>query len=291
MINSLSIDVEDYYQVSALAGQFKYENWDKVSPRVINNTMKLLDVFDRHGVKATHFVLGWVADKSPDLIREIYNRGHEVACHGYSHQLIYNQTPEVFKQETIRSKALLEDIIGSEVIGYRAASYSITKKSLWALDILAEAGFKYDSSIFPVLHDRYGIQGSPTEPHVLKTPSDHLLLEYPLSTYRVLGQTLPIAGGGYFRLYPYWLSRHFYNQTNKKKKSFVFYLHPWEIDPDQPRVKTSLLSTFRHYNNLDVCEERLNKLLSEFKFDTMANNLAKLKFNIDEKNVAINYGA
>jgi len=289
MINALSIDVEDYYQVSALAGQFKYDEWDNVSPRVTDNTMRLLDIFDNHDVKATHFVLGWVAERFPELIKEIYNRGHEVACHGYSHQLIYNQTPEIFRKETLKSKAILEDIIGKEVIGYRAASYSITRKSLWALDILAEAGFKYDSSIFPVHHDRYGIHGSPTEPHILKTPKNHALIEYPLSTYKILNQTLPIAGGGYFRLYPYWLSRFFYLQTNKQDKSFVFYLHPWEVDPQQPRVKTNWLSAFRHYNNLDVCENRLNKLLSEFKFTTMANVLEKLNLSINDKNFAIDY--
>jgi len=274
--NAISIDVEDYFQVAALAESIKMSEWNSISPRVEENTHKILDLFDKYHVRATHFILGWVAERFPALVKEIANRGHEIASHGYSHQLIYNQTQEVFRQETNKSKNLLEDITGQEVLGYRAASYSITKKSLWALDILAEAGFKYDSSIFPVYHDRYGIHGSPKEPHILKTPNGQRLVEYPLSTYKIFGQTIPIAGGGYFRLYPFWLSRYFYRQVNKKQKPFVFYLHPWEVDPGQPKVDVSWFSKFRHYNNLDQCEHRLSKLLSEFKFTTMKDKLDDL---------------
>lgn len=278
MTNILSIDVEDYFHVAALAKNIPVDDWENRECRVEQNTHKLLDMFDQAGVKATHFVLGWVADRYPNLIKEIDERGHEVACHGYSHQLVYNQTPEVFREETKRSKDLLENIICKPVRGYRAASYSITRKSLWALDILVEAGFKYDSSIFPVRHDNYGIPGFPTEPHMLETPSGARLAEYPLSTYKLLGQTLPVAGGGYFRLYPYWLSRFFYKNINGNGKPFVFYLHPWEIDPDQPRIKTNAFSRFRHYNNLDKCEDRLTKLLSEFSFATMDSVLGDKGF-------------
>ncbi len=274
--NAISIDVEDYFQVAALSETINVSEWENISSRVECNTHKILDLFDQYNVKATHFILGWIADRFPNLVKEIANRGHEVASHGYSHQLIYNQSKEVFRQETDKSKKILEDIIGEEVIGYRAASYSITKKSLWALDILAEAGFKYDSSIFPVYHDNYGIHGSPVEPHILQTPKGHKMVEYPLSIYKAFGQTIPIAGGGYFRLYPYWLSRYFYRQMNKKLKSFVFYLHPWEVDPDQPKVDVSWFSKFRHYNNLDKCEGRLSKLLSEFNFTTMKDKLDHL---------------
>jgi len=287
--NAISIDVEDYFQVAALAKSVDVSQWEGISSRVEQNTHKILDLFDTHNVKATHFVLGWVADRFPRLVEEIFNRGHEVASHGYSHQLIYNQSKEVFIEETHRSKAILEDIIGEEITGYRAASYSITKKSLWALDTLAEAGFKYDSSIFPIYHDNYGIHGSPEEPHILKTPNGAKLAEYPLSTYKIMGQTLPIAGGGYFRLYPYWLSRYFYRKTNRRNKSFVFYLHPWEVDPDQPKVEVSRFSKFRHYNNLDVCEERLGKLLSEFNFTTMKNKLEELGMFDEEKEIAVEY--
>ena len=275
--NVLTIDVEDYFQVAALANNIHVADWESLECRVEENTHKLLDMFDRAGIKSTHFILGWIADRYPNLIKEIDRRGHEVACHGYSHQLIYTQTPDIFREETIRSKKLLEDIISKPVQGYRAASYSITKKSLWALDILVEAGFIYDSSIFPVRHDNYGIPGSPTEPYLLQTPNGASLAEYPLSTYNIFGQTIPVAGGGYFRLYPYWLSRFFYQRINSKKNPFVFYLHPWEVDPGQPRIKTNALSRFRHYNNLDKCENRLEKLLVDFDFTTMLDGLKGLE--------------
>ncbi len=291
MRNVLTIDVEDYFQVASLAERIRPEDWDGIAPRVEDNVRRLLDLFDRHQVKATHFVLGWIAERFPQLIREIDARGHEIASHGYSHQLIYSQTPEVFARETRDSKALLEDITGKPVEGYRAASYSITRKSLWALDILAEAGFIYDSSIFPVVHDRYGIKGSPERPHRLRTPQGHSLVEFPLSTYRLLGQTLPVAGGGYFRLYPYALSRHFYRALNRARTPFVFYLHPWEIDPAQPRVDgLSRLSRFRHYNNLDDCERRLDRLLSEFDFEPMKPHLQRLGMFDDALPPKADYG-
>ncbi len=274
--NVLTIDVEDYFHVAALSKSIAGSDWDSQDCRVENNTNRLLDLFEQHSANITFFVLGWVAERYPHLVKEIDNRGHEVASHGYGHKLIYSQTPEEFKQETIRSKQLLEDLTGKVVTGYRAASYSITKKSLWALDILAETGFTYDSSIFPVYHDNYGIPDSPRFPHILKSPKGHSLVEYPLSTYRFLGQSVPVAGGGYFRLYPYWLSRFFYKSLNKKNNPFVFYMHPWEVDPDQPRIKAGWFSEFRHYNNLDVCETRLQKLLTEFKFISMQSKLTEL---------------
>jgi len=276
MQNVMTVDVEDYFQVAALAESIDYNDWSSIPTRVEQNTHKLLDIFDQHNVKVTHFVLGWVAERYPELVKEIDKRGHEVASHGFSHQLIYQQTPAVFKAETLKSKSLLEDAIGKPVLGYRAASYSITRKSLWALDILAEAGFQYDSSIFPIVHDRYGIPNTPTEPYFIRTASGNTLLELPLSTESILGQTLPIAGGGYFRLYPYWLSRWFYNRRVKQNNPFIFYLHPWEIDPDQPKVDVSWFSKFRHYNNLDQCAARLQKLLSQFSFTTMQQYINRL---------------
>jgi polysaccharide deacetylase family protein (PEP-CTERM system associated) len=182
--------------------------------------------------------------------------------------LVYNQSPEVFRRETLQSKELLEDITGSRVRGYRAASYSITGRSRWALDILAEAGFIYDSSIFPVRHDRYGMPGTPEHPYIMTTDDGHSLVEFPLSTARVLGCRLPVAGGGYFRLYPYALTRFGLRQINRQEKPFIFYLHPWEIDPGQPRVAAGWLSRFRHYNNLDRCEGRLQRLMDDFSFGT-----------------------
>ncbi len=273
--NALTVDVEDYFQVSAFAKSVAPSDWDNFSLRVEQNTHKLMDLFDERQIKATFFVLGWVAERTNSLILEIAKRGHEVACHGYSHQLVYNQSPDVFRQETIRSKSLLEDIIQQPVRGYRAASYSITRRSLWALDILAEAGFDYDSSIFPVRHDRYGIPDSPEFPYVLDTPEGHKLVEFPLSTAKLLKYKLPIAGGGYFRLYPYWLSRAGLRQINRKQKPFIFYLHPWEVDPEQPRISASRFSRFRHYNNLDKCEDRLRQLTSDFEFTTVEKVLQK----------------
>ena len=289
MNNVLTIDVEDYFHVSALAKSIDRNNWDSIESRVTSNVYRLLDRFDEHNVKATHFVLGWVAERFPDLIKEIDHRGHEVASHGYSHQLVYNQTPQVFEEETRDSKKLIEDIIGKPVYGYRAASYSITRKSLWALDILADLGFTYDSSIYPVVHDRYGIKGSPEYPHILETPAKQRLVEYPLSTYRLFGLAIPVAGGGYFRLYPYWLSRFFYHSINKSSAPFVFYLHPWEVDPDQPRVQASLLSKFRHYNNLDKCEKRLSNLLADFSFTTMYAKLDEMKLFANKGPAVVSY--
>lgn len=265
----MTVDVEDYFHVSAFSESIDRSDWGKHTLRVERNTHQLLDLFDGHDIKATFFVLGWVADRVAGLISEIASRGHEVACHGYSHQLVYRQTPDVFREETLRSKGLLEDIIQSPVRGYRAASYSITNKSLWALDILAEAGFEYDSSIFPVRHDRYGIPDAPKYPYQLTTPNGQTLVEFPLSTAKLLGYRLPMAGGGYFRLYPYALTRMGLRQINHRDgKPFIFYLHPWEIDTDQPRIDASWLSRFRHYNNLDKCESRLRRLMSDFSFTT-----------------------
>lgn len=264
--NALSVDVEDYFHVSAFAKNIKQEDWDNFSPRVDYNTKRLLDMFNGFGVKATFFVLGWVAEREQELVKLIASYGHEIACHGYSHQLVYNQTPDKFREETLRSKAVLEDLVQKSVLGYRAASYSITEASIWALDILAESGFVYDSSIFPIRHDRYGMPNAIEYPHRLTTPSGFSIVEFPLSTSKLLGMKMPVAGGGYFRLYPYMLSKTGLSQINRQNHSFIFYLHPWEIDPEQPRINTNLISRFRHYNNLDKCEQRLRQLLKDFYF-------------------------
>ncbi|NGX17080.1 XrtA system polysaccharide deacetylase [Wenzhouxiangella sp. XN24] len=269
IVNAMSVDVEDYFHVAALSEAIARDDWESMNSRVDASTRRLLDVFDAADTKATFFTLGWVAERHPELVREIERRGHEVACHGYSHQLVYQQTPAEFREETLRSKQLLEDITGAAVIGYRAASYSITAKSRWALDILVEAGFAYDSSIFPVRHDLYGMPGAQRFPHVLETDAGASIVEFPPSTARVLGQNVPAAGGGYFRLYPYSLSRWLIRRINQdERQPTVFYLHPWEVDPDQPRVNASWRSRFRHYNNLDRCEERLRRLLNDFEMTT-----------------------
>lgn len=275
MKNALTIDVEDYFQVAALAPWAPYENWDSFPLRVENNTQKILDTLSEKNIRATFFVLGWVAERCPTIVNQIVERGHELGCHGYSHQLIYKQTPAVFREETLKSKQLLEDIGGVEVKGYRAASYSVTNESLWALDIIAEAGFKYDSSIFPVKHDRYGIPDAEELPHRLATPAGHEIVEFPITALRLGNYKLPIAGGGYFRLFPYWFSKWGLSRVNRRQQqAFIFYLHPWELDPEQPALPATGLSKFRHYNNLDVCEKRFRQLLDDFDLCAVEDILA-----------------
>lgn len=275
--NALTVDVEDYFHVAALASGIHRDTWAARESRVVANTEKLLAMFDEFGVRGTFFVLGWVAERHPRLVRAIAARGHEIACHGFSHRLVYEQSPAEFHDETRRAKQLIEDITGAPVLGYRAASYSIVRQSLWALDMLAELGFVYDSSIFPVRHDRYGIHDAPRIPHRLTTPNGASLAEWPLSTAKVLGMNVPVAGGGYFRLFPYWLTRAGLASINRReRRPFIFYLHPWEIDPEQPRVRVEWLSRFRHYNNLEKCEQRLRRLLGDFRFGTVREGLAAL---------------
>ncbi len=277
ILNAMTIDVEDYFHVQAFAHTIDRAKWSSMEYRAEANTHAFLNFFDKHSIRATFFVLGWVAKKSPTLIREIQAAGHEIACHGMSHRLVYEQTPEVFRQETFESKALLEDITGTKVAGYRAATYSITQKSLWALDVLAEAGFEYDSSVFPIRHDNYGIPDAPTAPCVMKTPAGHSLVEFPLSTASFFGMRLPVAGGGYFRIFPYAVSRAGLKQINTQAGiPFVFYLHPWEADPEQPTINAGWRSRLRHYTNLSQTLPRLERLVSEFRFGTMRDSLAQM---------------
>lgn len=277
LVNALTIDVEDYFHVAAFASNISRDSWHCRESRVVGNTHKILAIFDEFKAKGTFFVLGCVAEQFPRLVREIAACGHEIACHGFSHQLVYEQSAEEFFRETQHAKSLLEDITGSAILGYRAASYSIVQESLWALDILVELGFVYDSSIFPVRHDRYGIPNGKRRPHVLTTPNSRSIVEWPLSTAKILGYRLPVSGGGYFRLLPYWLTRWGLASINRiEQQPFIFYLHPWEVDPAQPRVQASTLSKFRHYKNLDKCEKRLRTLLDEFKFGTVKEGLEQL---------------
>ena len=276
MKNAFTIDVEDYFQVEGFAGVIDRGSWDGFETRVRANNAVILEMLARRGVRATFFVLGWVARKHPEIVREIAAAGHEVASHGMTHRLIYSQSPEEFRRETRESKALLEDQCQRAVTGYRAATYSITDKSLWALDILHAEGFHYDSSIFPMRHDRYGIPDAEQEPHVLTTPLGAKLVEFPISVLRYGGATIPIAGGGYFRLFPYAFTRWALARLNSRGREFVFYLHPWEVDPGQPRVEAAgAMSRFRHYLNLERCAARLERLLGDFEFDTMRNVLAE----------------
>lgn len=282
LLNAISVDVEDYYQVEAFSNVIRRDEWDAYPSRVASNNEKILRLFDDHGVKATFFVLGCVAEKDPSIVSEIHAQGHEVACHGFSHKMILKQSQSTFRQETMKAKNLLEDIIGEKVKGYRAATYSITKKNLWALEILMESGFEYDSSIFPIRHDRYGISDFKREPCLIRNV-DQSIKEFPISTSRILGGNLPVAGGGYFRLYPYMLTRWGLSSVNADGLPFVFYLHPWEVDPDQPKIKgLSAATRFRHYVNLDKTETKLKKLLDDFNLDRIDKVLGLQKLPVVE---------
>jgi polysaccharide deacetylase family protein (PEP-CTERM system associated) len=275
--NAMTVDVEDYFHVSAFSETIDRNDWATLEYRVETNTNRLLQLFADRGVSATFFVLGWVASRSPQLVQAIQRAGHEIASHGMSHKLIYMQSRDEFTRESAEAKALLEDLTGQAVSGYRAASYSITKKSLWALDVLCELGFKYDSSIFPIRHDLYGIPGAPMAPTRISAPSGASIVEFPLSTVNMFGVRVPVSGGGYFRLLPYSLTRAgLYKLNTKLQRPFVFYLHPWEIDTGQPRIGGRWLSRFRHYTNIERCEARLSKLMTEFRFTTMFSVLSDL---------------
>jgi len=267
MFNALTIDVEDYYMVSAFEDVVRFEDWDSYESCVEKNTYRILELLNQKEIRATFFVLGWVAEKYPNLVKEINDGGHEVACHSYKHRLIYSMNPEEFREDTHKAKAILEDIIGSPVIGYRAPSYSIVKENQWALDILIEEGFLYDSSIFPIHHDRYGIPEAERFKYIIKRNAGSII-EMPMSTLKIFGHNLPVAGGGYFRLFPGWFTSLSIRFINKyEKQPVVFYMHPWEIDANQPRIEGSRLSRFRHYINLKSTFSKLRNLLflHEFK--------------------------
>jgi len=282
--NAISVDVEDYYQVEAFSNTISRDSWKNYPSRVESNNDKILKIFDEHGVKGTFFILGCVAEKNPSIVKEIHEEGHEVACHGYSHKMILKQTRTEFRAETIKAKSILEDIVNIKVKGYRAATYSITNENLWALEEIANAGFIYDSSIFPIKHDRYGIREFNRFPCELDLRGKKLK-EFPITTAKLFGENIPVSGGGYFRLYPYFLTKLGLGSVNKEGMPFVFYLHPWEVDPEQPRVKDiSKATRFRHYINLDKTEEKLQRLLTGFKFgriDKILETMELPRVNID----------
>jgi polysaccharide deacetylase family protein (PEP-CTERM system associated) len=270
--NAFTIDVEDYFHVSAFRNEIDPHDWHRFDSRVVANTHRTLDLLDEARARATFFVLGWVADREPQLVRDIVARGHEIACHGWSHRLVYQQSPEEFRSETLRAKSLLEDQSGVRVRGYRAASFSITDDARWALDALVECGFEYDSSMYPVRHDLYGSEVDHLEPHRIVTRNGDPIVEFPMTIRRFGRISVPVSGGGYFRLYPLALTKRLL--ASGGDTPFVFYLHPWELDPEQPRVRTSLRSRFRHYTNLRSCASKVSALLAAFAFAPMADVLA-----------------
>jgi polysaccharide deacetylase family protein (PEP-CTERM system associated) len=270
IVNAMTVDVEDYFQVSAFDAVVSRGSWEQRESRVCANTERLLAMFDECGVRATFFVLGWVADRFPALIRRIGELGHELASHGYHHRLVYDLTPAEFREDVRRAKSVLEAMSGRAVAGYRAPSYSVTERSLWALDVLIEEGHVYDASIFPIHHDRYGIPDAPRHAHVRERAAG-AIIEAPGSTVRCGGVNLPVAGGGYFRLLPYGWTRWGIQRLNTvERRPAIFYVHPWEIDPSQPRIAAAgTLQRLRHYRNLGKTEARLRTMMRDFSFSTM----------------------
>lgn len=264
-MNILTIDVEDYFQVENFAKTVKFSEWGRFESRVEVNTERLLSILTERGVRATFFVLGWIAERQKGLVKKIHSQGHEIASHGYAHRLVYEQSPDEFRSDLRKSRVILEDIIQKPVIGYRAPTYSITKRSLWALDILVEEGFKYDSSIFPIHHDKGGLPAANRYPHKIPTECGSIM-EFPISTIKLLGQNIPFSGGGYFRLLPYWFISSSIKAINNEGHPVMTYLHPWEFDPGQPRIKSLTLGAFRHYVNIAKAGCKLKKMLRDFKF-------------------------
>ena len=272
VVNALTIDVEDYFHVSGFEPFVNRDEWDAYESRVGPSTDRLLDLLAAADVRATFFVLGWVAERQPSLVRAIRAAGHEIGCHSYAHRLIYEMTPDEFRADLRLSLDILQDTLGEPVTAYRAPSFSVTRDSTWALDILVEEGITLDSSIYPTHHDRYGIPGTPLGPHRIDREAGSLW-EFPPPVWNLCGYPVPVGGGGYFRLYPYALTRLGLGKINASGRPFAAYLHPWEIDPDQPRIEASLGRRFRHYVNLARTESRLERRRADFPLGTLTESL------------------
>ena len=267
--NALTFDVEDYFHVEAATRLVSHEDWSSFPSRVEANTRRLLDLLDARGVVATFFVLGWIADRQPSLVREIGERGHEVGCHSYRHQLVYSMAQADFREDVRRAKRTIEDALGAAIHGYRAPTFSLVRKSWWAFDILAEEGFEYDSSVFPIHHNRYGVPDAPRFPHQIQLRGGGGIFEFPMTTFAVAGQRLPFCGGGYFRMAPYTLIQAGLRRINdREREPAIIYLHPWELDPGQPRLPLARFDRFRHYVNLESTLGKLERLLEDFAFGT-----------------------
>ncbi|MDR0521916.1 MAG: DUF3473 domain-containing protein [Planctomycetaceae bacterium] len=268
MLNLFSVDVEDYFQVGAFAKIISPADWNSYPLRVADNTKRILDILASapKPVKATFFVLGWIADRLPKLAAQIAGHGHEIASHGYGHQLVYTLTEQAFREDVRRTRKILQDQTGQPVFGYRAPSFSLVRRTPWAHRILAEEGYRYDSSVFPIHHDLHGNPDAPRDFHTIQTESGDIL-EFPPAVITRFGKNIPVGGGGYFRFFPYFMTARWLREINAQGKPFVFYVHPWEIDPDQPKIAgAAFKSKFRHYLNLQRTENRLNKLLQQFDF-------------------------
>jgi polysaccharide deacetylase family protein (PEP-CTERM system associated) len=260
-LNAVTFDVEDYFQVEAVKPYIDFDMWESCELRVEHNMRKVLRILNEYSVKSTFFVLGWIAERLPQMVKDIQRQGHEIASHGYAHQMIDELTPARFRNDVVRAKSVLEDITGEQIIGYRAPTFSITKETFWALDILADEGFRYDSSIFPIHHDRYGYPSWQREITQVTLHNGNSIIEVPPATIRIFGFNLPAAGGGYLRIAPFWFSSWAIRRINNEEKTAIIYLHPWELDPDQPRFACPPLQKFRNYANLKTTEDKLCRLL------------------------------
>ena len=269
---TFTVDVEDYFHVSAFASHIKPEDWPSYDCRVERSTKTVLDIADETQTKGTFFILGWVAERYPELVRQIQAAGHEIGCHSQWHQLVYELGPERFRADLIESRDILQDITGQAIKLYRSPSFSITNESLWALEILIEEGFDTDSSIYPIRHDRYGIPTAPASPHVIHTPSGPIR-EFPGMVCEVAGAKVPVGGGGYLRLFPWQVTKRLLRGVRKQDRPLNVYIHPWEFDPAQPRIQSSLKSQFRHYQNLSTTASKIRNMLSEFHLGTMSQVL------------------
>lgn len=262
----MSVDVEDYFQVEAFAGSISRESWDQWPSRVVNNTRRILELFARRQIKATFFFLGWVAERFPGLVREVYAAGHELACHSYWHRPVYRLTPEEFREDTRAAVVAVEQAAGIRVRGYRAPTWSITKHCAWALDILAAEGFAYDSSIYPIRHDLHGTPDGHRFAYRHSCADGRSLIEFPPTTVRLAGMNFPAAGGGYLRIFPLSYTNWAFRHVEAHGQPVVVYLHPWEVDPEQPRIPEKLRSRLRHYTNLHQTEKLLTALMERHNF-------------------------
>jgi polysaccharide deacetylase family protein (PEP-CTERM system associated) len=276
--NILTFDVEEYFHASIFEKVVTPDRWPQLESRVERNVERILDLLERYQVRATFFVLGWIGEHHPWVVKKIAAFGHEIASHGYDHRLIYQMSPDDFCKQLSSSVDILQGLTGKKIIGFRAPSFSIKEDTLWAFEILAEAGIRYDSSIFPIFHDRYGIPQTPREKFKIETDHGAEIIELPPSSIRILGQNLPFGGGGYFRLFPLWFTNWSLRRINSRGMPVVFYLHPWELDPQQPALRIGFWERFRHYSNLKIVERKLERLLQTFRFLPICEFLELEKF-------------
>ncbi|MFB3880128.1 MAG: XrtA system polysaccharide deacetylase [Armatimonadota bacterium] len=277
MLNALTIDLEDWFQVSNLEHIISYEDWGGCQPRLVENTRRLLAILEGAGVKATFFVLGWNAIRFPDLVRQVREAGHEIGSHGFAHSCVFHMTAESFGEDLDQANEAITAACGERPICYRAPSFSITPKSLWAFEVIQSRGFRVDSSVFPIFHERYGFRSAPRLPYLVRLNDEAKLVEAPPSTVRLLERNYPFAGGAYFRILPQRVVEAFCRRLNRRGEPVIFYLHPWELDPDIPRFRLSPFRQYRSYVHLDQTAERLSRLLRGFEFGPLSRALEEYR--------------